>query len=93
MEKTTFRSVFANNSVLNLHFMKVSTENDNNFGHEKITIVVDNIPLSLKCSRFWLFEDISIFNYGSYLSCWIPFLKSTTNGLIFAHFCQNWQTN
>jgi hypothetical protein len=25
--------------------MKVSTENDNNFGHEKITIVVDNIPL------------------------------------------------
>ena len=26
--------------------MKVSTENDNNFGYEKITIVVDNIPLS-----------------------------------------------
>jgi hypothetical protein len=24
--------------------MKVSTENDNNFGYEKITIVVDNIP-------------------------------------------------
>ena len=37
--------VFANNSVFNLHFMKVSTENDNNFGYEKITIVVDNIPL------------------------------------------------
>ena len=37
------------NSVFNLHFMKVSTENDNNFGYEKITIVVDNIPLiSLK---------------------------------------------
>jgi hypothetical protein len=32
--------------VFNLHFMKVSTENDNNFGYEKITIVVDNIPLS-----------------------------------------------
>jgi hypothetical protein len=32
--KTTFRSVFANNSVFNLHFMKVSTENDNNFGYE-----------------------------------------------------------
>jgi hypothetical protein len=30
---------------INLHFMKVSTENDNNFGYEKITIVVDNIPL------------------------------------------------
>jgi hypothetical protein len=44
--KTTFRSVFANNSVFNLHFMKVSTENDNNFGNEKITIVVDNIPLN-----------------------------------------------
>jgi hypothetical protein len=28
--------------------MKVSTENDNNFGHEKITIVVDNIPLSIQ---------------------------------------------
>ena len=26
--------------------MKISTENDNNFGYEKITIVVDNIPLS-----------------------------------------------
>jgi hypothetical protein len=26
--------------------MKVITENDNNFGYEKITIVVDNIPLS-----------------------------------------------
>jgi hypothetical protein len=37
IEKTTFRSVFANNSVFNLHFMKVSTENDNNFGYEKIT--------------------------------------------------------
>jgi hypothetical protein len=42
---SSFRSVFANNSVLNLHFMKVSTENDNNFGYEKITILVDNIPL------------------------------------------------
>ena len=25
--------------------MKVSTENDNNFGYAKITIVVDNNPL------------------------------------------------
>jgi len=25
--------------------MKVITENDNNFGYEKITILVDNIPL------------------------------------------------
>ena len=26
--------------------MKVSTENDNKFGYEKITIVVDNMPLT-----------------------------------------------
>ena len=25
--------------------MKVSTENDNNIGYEKITILVDNMPL------------------------------------------------
>jgi hypothetical protein len=28
--------------------MKVSMENDNNFGYEKITIVVDNMPLKKK---------------------------------------------
>jgi hypothetical protein len=37
---------FAAKLSVNLHFMKVSTENDNNFGYEKITILVDNIPLS-----------------------------------------------
>jgi hypothetical protein len=37
---------FAAKLGVNLHFMKVSTENDNNFGYEKITILVDNIPLS-----------------------------------------------
>jgi hypothetical protein len=26
--------------------MKVSTENDNNFGYEKIMILLDNIPLT-----------------------------------------------
>jgi hypothetical protein len=30
------------------HFMKVSTEIDNNFGYEKITQLVDNIPLSIE---------------------------------------------
>jgi hypothetical protein len=35
-----------NNSVFNLHFMKVSTEIDNNFVYGKITQLVDNIPLS-----------------------------------------------
>jgi hypothetical protein len=39
IEKTKFRSVFANNSVFNLHFMKVRTENDNNFGYEKIRML------------------------------------------------------
>jgi hypothetical protein len=26
---------------VNLHFMKISTENDNKFGYEKITILVE----------------------------------------------------
>jgi hypothetical protein len=29
---------------------EVSTENDNNFGYEKITILEDNIPLKLRIS-------------------------------------------
>jgi hypothetical protein len=36
---------FTNTCGVNLHFMKVSTEIDNNFGYEKITQLVDNIPL------------------------------------------------
>ena len=53
-KKKTFRSVFANKSVFNLHFMKVSMENDNNFGYEKITIVVDNMPLNLRGNlNYW----------------------------------------
>jgi hypothetical protein len=35
--------------------MKVSTENDNNFGYEKITILVDNIPLILEISSFYFY--------------------------------------
>jgi hypothetical protein len=42
---TWYKRVFVNNSVFNLHFMKVSTEIDNNFGYEKIAQLVDNIPL------------------------------------------------
>ena len=38
---------FAAQLGVNLHFMKVSTENDNKFGYEKITILIDNIPLRL----------------------------------------------
>ena len=37
---------FATYLGVNLHFMKVSTELDNNFGYEKITQLVDNIPLN-----------------------------------------------
>jgi hypothetical protein len=36
---------FAAELGVNLHFMKVSRENHNNFECEKITILVDNIPL------------------------------------------------
>jgi hypothetical protein len=61
-KKTTFRSVFANNSVFNLHFMKVSTENDNNFGYEKITIVVDNIPLN--------YDDLTVSIQAAYYHWW-----------------------
>jgi hypothetical protein len=31
--------------------MKVSTENDNNFGYEKMTILVDNIPLNCRINQ------------------------------------------
>ena len=42
--------------------MKVSTENDNNFGYEKITIVVDNIPLKKEEKlHIWF----SLFNFLS----------------------------
>ena len=37
---------FAAELGVNLHFMKVSTEIDNNFGCEKITQLLDNIPLN-----------------------------------------------
>jgi hypothetical protein len=39
--------------------MKVSTEIDNNFGYEKITQLVDNIPLNnTKTSLFWLWASL-----------------------------------
>jgi hypothetical protein len=42
--------------------MKVSTEIDNNFGYEKITQLVDNIPLT-KCYTFQLFRILQICNF------------------------------
>jgi len=38
--------------------MKVKTENDNNFGYEKITIVVDNMPLSFDLTKETLSENL-----------------------------------
>ena len=48
--------------MFNLHIMKVSMENDNNFGYEKITIVVDNMPLKKKTKQKWfkLFEHVML---------------------------------
>ena len=34
--------------------MKVSTEIDNNFGYEKITQLVDNIPLNNGANSSWI---------------------------------------
>ena len=42
--------------------MKVSTEIDNNFGYEKITQLVDNIPLSKVRNR--QFEQLSNTGHG-----------------------------
>ena len=53
----SFGSFLSKNRIfcsVNLHFMKVSTEIDNNFGYEKITQLVDNIPLSLEPDIFTL---------------------------------------
>jgi hypothetical protein len=40
--------------------MKVSTEIDNNFGYEKITQLVDNIPLSGQFSKLCLVTLTSV---------------------------------
>ena len=42
--------------------MKVSTENDNNFGYEQITIVVDNIPLKSFIKTNQLIDVWRIYN-------------------------------
>jgi hypothetical protein len=47
-DNDNFGSFLSKNHIfcnINRHFMKVSTEIDNNFGYEKITQLVDNIPL------------------------------------------------
>ena len=46
--------------------MKVSTENDNNFGYEKITILVDNIPLK-RGVNVWILQ-LLLFFVGFYVN-------------------------
>ena len=56
---------FATYLGVNLHFMKVSTEIDNNFGYEKITQLVDNIPLSKSLlSKNYKTYILPILDYG-----------------------------
>ena len=47
MEICYLQDVHTTNTRFTLHYhlLKTGTENDNNFGYEKITILVDNIPL------------------------------------------------
>ena len=57
----SFGSFLSKNRIfcsVNLHFMKVSTEIDNNFGYEKITQLVDNIPLM--CKESLIFSNSSL---------------------------------
>jgi hypothetical protein len=49
--------------------MKVSTENDNNFGYEKITILVDKFfdkkpPKTIVIRIIVLDDNIQIYSYG-----------------------------
>ena len=55
-DNDSFGSFLSKNRIfcsVNLHFMKVSTEIDNNFGYEKITQLVDNIPLKILSIYFY----------------------------------------
>ena len=65
----SFGSFLSKNRIfcsVNLHFMKVSTEIDNNFGYEKITQLVDNIPLSI-------IDVIVFFSHKTLIRCHFNF--------------------
>ena len=53
--------------------MTVSTENDNNLGYDKITIVVDNIPLNDEIiieKNSYLIDKLKLLdNYQSNMHC------------------------
>jgi Co/Zn/Cd efflux system component len=53
---------------VNLHFMKISTENDNNFGYEKITIlgVLVSTVLALVVFDYHVLEKGAVFNQNLY---------------------------
>ena len=59
---------FAAELGVNLHFMKVSTEIDNNFGYEKITQLVDNIPLRSVLLIFLVFCVLLL----CFFTLWVP---------------------
>ena len=50
--------------MFNLHFIKVSTENDNNFGYDKITVLVDNMPLTLPDLKKYICLDLICIELG-----------------------------
>ena len=59
--------------------MKVSTEIDNNFGHEQITQLVDNIPLKYTLTFFHTCTSrsrslITVTEYGTALTTILPIL-------------------
>ena len=59
---------FAAELGVNLHFMKVSTEIDNNFGYEQITQLVDNIPLRSVLLIFLVFCVLLL----CFFTFWVP---------------------
>ena len=67
--------------------MKVSSEIDNNFGYEKITQLVDNIPLNMRI--FVVIADCGGFNFTKdannkmYLVS-IQFCTSSFNEILFS---------
>jgi hypothetical protein len=58
--------------------MKVSTENDNNFGNEKMTILVGNMPINqLVCENYracdataWMLKFVVIYLANTAVLCY-----------------------
>ena len=67
--------------------MKVSTEIDNNFGYEKITQLVDNIPLSLEPDIFTLQANSSFDGQWQTSKCINSFLDSDVKKRVKNKLC------